>query len=884
MTAGSLLLWALSCPLAMPALPDDSSSPVLLHDGWLLQSSDKVSEGGARISTTAFTPRGWYPTSVPTTVLAALVDNKVYPDPYFGMSLASLPGASYSTHAGMSYPEHNFSNVPMPADSPFRSSWWFRKEFRLTGPHAGQRVWLHFDGINFRANVWLNGRAITTSSETAGAWRFFEFDVTDAILRGGPNVLAVEVYPPQQNDLAISWVDWNPAPPDKNTGLWRDVYLTTTGPVALRWPHVVSRFPSSSLDSARLTVTAELSNATNHSASGVLYCQIENAKVSRQVELAAHQTKVVRLTADEYPQLTVPHPRLWWPARLGPQNLYEIRLWFAADGVISDAKTAHFGIRDVSSELNGNGARIFKINGKRILIRGAGWTPDMLLRVSPKRQEAEIAYAADMNLNAIRLEGKLEDESFLNLCDRRGILVMAGWSCCDHWEKWSHWKPEDYVISAASLRDQIRRLRIHPSVFDWLNGSDYPPPPKVEETYVGILKELDWPNPYQSSASQAPTPLTGATGLKMTGPYEYVPPVYWSTDRSRGGAFGFNTETSPGAAIPDLDSLRKFLPPEHLWPPDKFWTFHAGRDVPRDLDVYTRVLRARYGPPADLEDFVLKSDVSAYEAERAMFEAFAASKYAATGVIQWMLNNAWPSVVWHLYDYFLRPGGGYFGTKKGCEPLHIQYSYNDHSVVVVNSYYQKFERLTARARVYDLNTRQIYENSSITSVDPDSAARIFAIPEIAPLTSAYFLRLDLEDTSGKEMSSNFYWLSQKPDIMDWEKGDGYYTPEKSFADFSGLSKLPRVRLKVSSRFATRGADGSAQVTVINPSPRLAFFIHLRAVNGTDGEEFLPVRWDDNFFSLLPGEQRTLTARYPAPSSARVQPEIRVSGWNVSQTQ
>jgi exo-1,4-beta-D-glucosaminidase len=881
--AGTLLLWALSCPLAMPALSDDSRTFIFvpLHEGWRLQSADKVSESGARISTTAFQPEGWYTTSVPTTVLAALVDNKVYPDPYFGMNLASLPGASYSTHAGMSDPEHNFSNVPMPPDSPFRSSWWFRKDFHLSNQSPGQRVWLHFDGINFRANVWLNGRPIAASTDIAGAWRQFELDVTDAVLRGKSNVLAVQVYPPQPNDLAISWVDWNPAPPDKNMGLWRDVYLTTTGPVALRWPHAVSRFPPPSLDAARLTVTVELSNATIEPVRGVLHGQIGDTKFSKPVELVAKETKVAGFSADEYPQLVIQHPHLWWPANLGPQYLYEIKLWFEISGAISDTKTAHFGIREVSSELNENGARIFMINGKRILIRGAGWAPDMLLRVSPKRQEAEIAYVADMNLNTIRLEGKLEDENFLKLCDRRGVLVMAGWCCCDHWEKWNNWKPEDFRISAESMRDQIRHLRIHPSVFDWLNGSDYPPPPKVEEAYIKILKELDWPNPYQSSASQAPTPLTGATGLKMTGPYEYVPPVYWSTDRSRGGAFGFNTETSPGAAIPPIDSLRKFLPPEHLWPVDAYWTFHAGRDVPRNLNVYMHALESRYGASTSLEDFALKSEVSAYEGERAMFEAYSANKYNATGVIQWMLNNAWPSVIWHLYDYYLRPSGGYFGTKKACEPLHIQYSYDDHSVVVANAYYKSFERLTARAQVYDLHMLEEYSNSAVVDVGPDSVTRAFTIPAVPLLTGTYFVRLDLDDASGKEVTSSFYWLSQKPDVMDWEKGDGYYTPEKSFADFSELKNLPPVKLKVSASYASEGTDGVAQVSVENPSPHLAFFIHLRVVSH-DGEEFLPVQWEDNFFSLLPGERRSLRAKYALPGAAPVKPDIRLDGWNVSQ--
>ena len=856
------------------------SGPVPLHDGWLLQSADKVTQDGHAISTTQFQAQRWYQTAVPTTVFGALVSNHVYPDPYFGMNLAAVPGASYSMRAGVAYPEHNFSNVPMPPDSPFRSSWWFRKEFGWSVGPGGRRVWLHFDGINYRANVWLNGRSIATAKEMAGAWRTFVFDVTGAMVQPGRNVLAVQVFPPQADDLAISWIDWNPAPPDKNTGIWRDVYLSTTGPVVLRWPHVISRLDSPLFDPVHLTVTAELHNATARLVKGTLFGQIGDIKLSRTVSLAAFESRVTAFSPAEYPQLTMRHPRLWWPARLGPQNLYELKLWFECKGEISDAQTTHFGIREVTSELTENGSRVFRINGRRILIRGAGWAPDMLLRMSPQRQAAEIGYVADMNLNAIRLEGKLEDENFLNLCDQQGVLVMAGWSCCDHWEKWDRWKAEDYTIAAESLRDQIRRLRSHSSVFDWLNGSDYPPPAKIEETYVHILKELDWPNPFQSSASQAPTQLTGATGLKMTGPYEYVPPVYWATDRSRGGAFGFNTETSPGAAVPAVESLRRFLPSEHLWPIDQYWNFHAGRDVPRDLGVYAHALAARYGPSDSLEDFVLKSEVSAFEAERAMFEAFAARKYGATGVIQWMLNNAWPSVVWHLYDYYLRPGGGYFGTKKACEPLHIQYSYDDGSVIVVNSYYEKFQGLTAHARVYDMESRELSSMKRIVDVDADGITKAFVITT-PQQTTTYFVYLSLQDASGGEISSNFYWLSAKADTLDWEKGDGYYTPQVSYADFTDLKKLPAVTLEVSADYQSEGAEGLARVTVHNPDARLAFFIHLKVVNSADGEELLPVRWKDNFISLLPGAGRTLTARYTLPDSRPVKPAVHVEGWNVT---
>jgi exo-1,4-beta-D-glucosaminidase len=864
---------------ALYAAPNSSSTR--LHEGWSMQSSAKVKAEGARISTPSFKPQGWYRTSVPTTVLAALVENKVYPDPYFGMNLASLPGAGYTKFTGVKYPEHNFSNVPMPPDSPFKGSWWFRKEFRAPADYRGCKIWLRFDGINFRANVWLNGRAVTTADKTAGTWRVFEFDVTDAALPGKANVLAVEVFPPQPNDLAISWVDWNPGPPDKNTGLWRDVYLNATGPVRVRWPHVIARFTDASLEEARLTVTAELHNASDRAVKGTLHGEIGGLSFSKEMELPANETTVARLSADDYGQLALRNPRLWWPARLGPQELYDLKLWYETGGAVSDTVETHFGIREVTSELTGTGARVFKINRKNILIRGAGWSPDMLLRVSPQRQEAEVGYALDMNLNTIRLEGKLEDEHFLDLCDRQGILVMAGWSCCDHWEKWDNWKAEDYVISAESLRDQVRRLRTHPSVFDWLNGSDYPPPPKVEETYLRILKELDWPNPYQSSASQAATPLTGASGLKMTGPYEYVPPVYWSTDRNRGGAFGFNTETSPGAAIPTLESLRKFVPPKHLWPVDQFWNFHAGRDVPRDLDVYTKALSERYGASENLDEFVLKSQVIAYEGQRAMFEAFGENKYAATGIIQWMLNSGWPSVVWQLYDYYLRPTGGYFGAKKALEPLHVQYSYKDRSVVVVNSFYKQFEQVAVRAWIYDLNMRERYATRFIQSVPPDSVTRAFVLPPVPEATDTYFVRLALEDPSGKEISSNFYWLSQESDVLDWDKGDAYYTPQSSYADFSELAELPVVRLRASARHEVDEPEGTTRVTLENTSQHLAFFVHLAVANGAEGDEILPVLWEDNYFPLLPGQRRTVTAKYQVRQAGRGSPTVRLDGWNVS---
>jgi exo-1,4-beta-D-glucosaminidase len=554
----------------------------------------------------------------------------------------------------------------------------------------------------------------------------------------------------------------------------------------------------------------------------------------------------------------------------GPQNLYPLDLQFETGGKVSDSAQIQFGVREVTSEVDAQGHRLFRINGKNILIRGAGYTFDMLLRSTPERQEDELRYVRDLNLNAVRFEGKIEDDRFLDLADRYGILVMAGWCCCDRWERWQDWGDEDRKISVESLRDQLRRLARHPAVFDWLYGSDNPPPPDVEKVYLEVLRETEWPNPYQSSATAKPTTVTGPTGVKMTGPYEYVAPVYWYLDTKNGGAHGFNTETSVGPAPPPAESIRRMLPKEHWWPIDAWWDFHAGGGQFKNIGAFTKALNARYGEASSLEDFSKKSQMMAYEGHRAMFEAYGRNKYSSTGVIQWMLNNAWPGMIWHLYDWYLRPGGSYFGAKKGCEPLHVQYSYDDRSVVVVNSYYQQFSNMKVVARVYNLDMSLKWSRDAVADVAEDSSTRVYTIPEIAGLSPVYFVSLELQDPSDDPVSRNFYWLSSKPETIELEKSTWYYTPTKDFADYTALNGLPAVELNVEAR----PSAGGTTVTVTNPSKALAFGVRLKVKR--DGDEVLPVIWEDNYFSLLPGETRRVTATYRGSEKTVVE----VDGWNV----
>lgn len=953
------LLWAAAVPGAVAQLRHD------LRSGWEIQSSCKLSgKTGAEISSARFQPKGWIKTSVPSTVLAAQLANKLVPDPMYGMNLRSIAGADYPIGK-------NFSNLPMPENSPYRCSWWYRTELAVPASFHGKHIELHFDGINYRANIWLNGKQVANSDDLVGTWRLFEFDITEQIHRedgskgGQQNVLAVEVFPPTENDLALTWVDWAPAPPDKDMGLWRPVYLTTSGPVTIRNPHVKTELEPD-LSVAHLTVEAEVTNETSETLNGEIGFVIrppsaENLSQSKAadqethrgpspspglqlVTLAPHETRSVTFGAGQYPELNIRDPKVWWPAEMGSQPLYQMRLGFIPEMTSSDlalrgAESESFGIRQVTSELI-NGQRLFRINGRPLLIRGGGWAPDLLLREDHERLEDQFRMTRDMGLNTIRLEGKLESDYFYDLADKYGILVMPGWCCCDMWEKWDNWTDETYKVATASLADQIRRLRQHPSVFVWLNGSDNPPPANVEQMYLDVLKKYDWPNPVVSSATSRVTEVSGPSGVKMNGPYDYVPPNYWLDDTQRGGAFGFATEISPGPAIPTVESIARFVPRQHAWPAkdDEVWKYHSGGGQFANINIFSSALDQRYGPSTSLADFERKSQAAAYEGERAMFEGYTRNKYTfaeanrrayaeahgeapaetpaaaadaaaaqplqpsakpwpATGVIQWMQNNAWPSVIWHLYDYFLVPGGGYYGTKEATKPLHVQYSYDDHSVVVISGPKITPQQVSVIAEAYNLDMTRTKLAEGAMQVTPDAVTPVtltsyagsqrsessaalpaFDTPELH-LSKTFFLRLQLKDVSGKLLDENVYWLSTQPDTLDQQHGTWYYTPESQYADLTGLSSLPTVKLIASSTIEHRGKEEIARVRLRNPSKNLAFMIHLRVAR--DNEDIAPVFWDDNYVSIFPGEERAIGGSFESRDGAKSEPVIHIDGWNVA---
>jgi exo-1,4-beta-D-glucosaminidase len=817
-----------------------------------------VKSSGDRISSAAFRTTGWIDAIVPGTVLGSQVAAGVFPDPFFGMNLRKIPGTDYPLGKIFGY-------LPMSEQSPYHCSWWYRMEFPSPGT-AGSTTWLHFDGINYRANIWLNGEQIAGSDEVAGAFRSYDFDISKSLAGSQKSVLAVEVFAQTEHDLGIDFLDWNPAPADKSLGLWRGVSLAASGPVTIRNPAVFTHFLNDDLTAAELRVVADVANHGERPVTATVTAAIGSTDLKQDITLAANEARVVTL------HTVVKSPEVWWPYQYGEPHLERLRVAVDTEGAESDAKSIRFGIREAQASLNEKGFLQFRINHRDLLIRGGGWNPDLFYRESRERLRQELAYVKQMHLNTVRLEGKLGSEDMFDLADEMGILIMPGWQCCDFWQHWDKWTVQDHAIANASLSSQISRLRAHPSVFVWLNGSDEIPAPQVEKDYLAVLAERDWPNPVLNSAADRTSTLTGPSGVKMSGPYDYVPPEYWYLDKDKaGGAFGFNTETGPGAAIPDVESIHRTLPRKSWWPIDAQWNYHAALGKFAQYTRFNSAMAATYGPATNLENYVLKAQLMAYDGERAMFEAYGADKYQSTGVIQWMLNNAWPSFFWHLYDYYLVPGGGYFGTRKANEPLHIQYRFDDRNVVVVNSTLAAQQGLRATARVLDIGGKVRFTHQAALNVAADGVVTAFAVP---PQPATTFLRLELRDSTGRMVSDNFYWIPAKLAQLDWNKTTYVNTPAISYADMRDLAKLPKASVQATARKAN--SRGAVVAELKNTGSSVAFFIHLRAVKAGTNEEIVPVFWNDNFVSLMPGEVRTFTAGGLGDAAL----EVKLAGWNI----
>ena len=820
--------WFLFLVLAVCACDRNVSMPdggsLVLGDNWQL-----IRDGDSRQFTAA----------VPSTVAGALMSAG-----YFGEGL--LEGKAYAA-----------------VDKSIFDDVWTYKTTLPVKAEKGQHYELVFDGLGYYADIFLNGRQLASSDTTFGVFRRWAYDVTP--LLGRRNTLEVRLRRAQSGDLNIGFVDWNPRPLDESMGIVRPVTLHATGAVSIEDMFVVPDLEVPSLAQADLSVRVTLRNRESVPVEGTLELDLEGVGTcSVPVSLEPDAVTAVTLTPAEAAVLHLDNPRVWWSYDLGTPELYRLEARVSTGAAVSDRKDVTFGVRKIESRLTDRNYRQFTLNGKDILVKGGGWTDDIFLLDTPESMAQQVQYVKDMNLNCIRFEniwGK--DDTIYDLCDREGVLALVGWSCQWEWQDYCGLPEVDGYgcingkevedLAVAYFHDQVVRLHNHPAVIGWMTGSDRIPNPALEQRYMEIYRTEDY-RPYICSAKSLQSSVTGWSGTKMEGPYEYVAPDYWYLDTQAGGAFGFNTETGIGANLPQKESLQRMIPADALWPVSDTWSYHctASSSAMNSVEVLDQVLSAQYGPAKDLDDFIRKGHAVDYDGTRAMFEAFRVRMPLSTGIVQWMLNSAWPSIYWQLYDWYGVPTAGYYGVKKACEPEQLIFNYADRKVYAVSEAPEGRE-LTATLQVFDGLSQLIGVETRTVRTDYRSVMPVFNLRRYDGMP--HFVSLTLTTKDGEPVADNFYCLPVRGNEYEWGKTNWFITPIRSYADLRYVFAQPEAKVDM-----TVDRQGDAYVvTLVNNSPVVAYMNILKAVD-EKGELVVPAYWSDNFFPLIPGQTKTVTCR------------------------
>ena len=746
----------------------------------------------------------------------------------------------------------------------FDAPWVYTTKFKA---NTSLKNVLRFNSLGYSAEIVLNGKTLATADTTVGPFIVREYPL-DGIVRSN-NTLQVKVFKAPKQSLNHGYVDWNPRPVDESMGILGAVTLIATPNVQIQDLFVKPIVNVKDLSDASFIMEATLVNRASKPVKGTFKADYEGGAIEIPVELAAGETKVVTHTEK------VADPRIWWSAEMGSPELYHLRAAYSVGKKVSHCKEVVFGLRDIRSELVDGKYLRFILNGRKVLIKSAGWTDDIFMQDTPESLRKQALLVKDMGLNSIRFEniwGK--DDTIYNLCDELGLLAIVGFSC--------QWEWEDYCglpetrrngcisgepwesLAARYFKDQVIRLRNHPSVIAWLTGSDRAPLPSLEKEYMKIYNKYDY-RPYVCSASAVKSEVTGHSGTKMAGPYEYVGPDYWYIDTERGGAYGFNTETNPGLNIPQAENVKRLLGGAPEWPLNATWDYHctASSSHMNNMDFQVNVMNGTYGKATSFEDYIKKAHALDYDATRSMYEAFRCNiDKQATGIVNWMLNSAWPSMYWQLYDWYLIPTAGYFGVKNACAPVQLIYNYGTREVWCVNdalpeAYY------SATVHYLDSKSRTVSRNEYRFR----SKARRPFVVETLPEGEG-FLSLELRDKDGKVIAHNFYCVPAAGGEYVWDKADWWGIPMTGYADLSFVTALPKATVEMT----TEAAEEGVKVTLKNNSSVVAYQLILKAKCGC-GKLKGGAIWEDNFLSLVPGETRTVLC-------TEKEANITLEGWNL----
>ena len=854
------------------------------HQGdyqWKMIKAGDATDPGEKISLSNYATTNWMPAIVPGTVLNSLVYNQKYPEPYYGINnkieSKLIPDISETGRDFYTY--------------------WFRTDFTVPQSFKGKTVWLQLDGINYRAEVWVNGNLLSTMN---GMFIQDYIDVTDFVKIGGKNGLAIKVYPvdvpgsakPKSwgaagefhnggngniglNTTMLMTVGWDftfmDGIRDRNTGIWKNISLYATGRVALRHPFVKSELRKPDYDQARETVSVEIINPST--SNRVISCKVkgeivgENITFEKTFRLMRGEEKTATFSPEEFPQLIINSPKLWWPVNKGPQNLYDLKLTVSVDGKDCDSVKTRFGIREiVSDRKTPDKSRVFYVNGKRLFIRGTNWIPEAMLRTSDERTYAELRYSRQSGVNLLRMWGGgiAESDYFFQLCDELGLLVWQ-----EFWMTGDTRHPHDKGLYMSNVESTVKRIRNHPSLAYYVASNESTEVTGTPE----LLNKLDGTRGFQMQSE--------CEGVHDGSPYKQVNPMqhYENTASPRGSRVdGFNPEYG-APTLPTVEILREMMDEKDLWPINKeVWDYLDGNGFHLMSTMYTDLVN-NYGKSSSIDEFAQKGQLLGAINSKSIWEVWNYNKLDygdrfCSGLLFWYHNCSMPQVASRMWDWSLEPTASLYHTANSLEPLHAQFDYLKNTVSVVNDYYREFKDYKVIAQVYDINSKKVFEESAVVNLPSDGVvndALTIRFPE--NISQVHFIKLILKDEKGKDVSSNFYWRSN-------DKYEGSKTLTGPAASgFEDLSKLKQAKVKLTYKVREDDNNYFVDITLRNTSGQIAFFNQLQFLNS----KMSPIRpsfYTDNFFSLMPGEKKTVTIE-TAKEKLKDGAVLALKGWNIN---
>ncbi|MDR2120440.1 MAG: beta-glycosidase [Tannerella sp.] len=839
----------------------------LLNDGWFARRANEVRTDGNQLTASPFDAGGWMRAKVPGTVLATLLENGLFPAPEFGLNNNLIPDVY---EVGRDF-----------------YTFWFVRPFRVEGFRPGQQVWLNFRGINYKADIFLNGKRLNTVTHE-GMFRRNSFLISPYLKAGDGNLLAVIVYPPdypgnpnggQGGDGEIArnvtmqftpgW-DWIRPVRDRNTGIWDEVSITATGAVRVQHPYVTTKVPGVRLpeglqEDAAVGISAEVENTSDVLQKGLLTCETDGRRLTMPLTLAPGEKRQVA-----FKELVVRNPRLWWPNGIGRQELYDLQIAFETDGETSDCLRLRYGIREIASRRSAEtGGLAFRVNGQPVFITGGNYiASDWLLRLSPERYRAEVRFHAEMNLRMIRVWGGalLERPEFYDACDEFGLLVFQDlWGsgdCNGAWEdpmkrdsrarRWEY--PDNHDLFIASVEDQVKMVRNHPSLCFWCGGNEWPLAGDIDRRLkTDVFPRLDPARLFVSYSTD--TALIGRhAGGVGDGPYGIQEPEWFFVRHDP----AFNPEAG-SVGSPEVESMRMMMTeadlaqvPQSGRVRNEAWRYHMDLGYGNHLE--------RYGKVTDIETYCKYAQVVNYDQYRSFMEGWASHMWEwYTGILIWKTQNPWTSLRGQMYDWFLDVNASLYGTKKGCEPLHPAYNRVSRQVEILNTA-PGSHAVTVAARICDLSGATLWEHEAAATAPPSGVVRMFDVPVPEQVKGAYFLKLTLSE-AGKELTDNIYWLT---------------TTEK---DYTTLAGLPESKPEVQVSLDKQGEEyvGTVRMTA---DGRISFFNRIKVFDRQTGNRILPVHYSDNYITLMPGDRKEIRLSFPS-SLPRERIEIAVDSWTAA---